>query len=518
MQVRYVFAALAVAAALTAGATGIASSAQLPTLTTAGEQGRGHKAVTFPLQVSPNGRYLETASGSPFLLVGDSPQSVAGNLSVANADAYFADRAAHGFNAVWINLLCGDYTACASTGATYDGVAPFTTGASPGTYDLSTPNSTYFSRVHQMVADAESRGIEVILDPIETGACIGGADSWSQTLNNNGDGTLSTTDKDYNYGKYLGTTFGDLPNVMFMSGNDFQCIHTAADTNNDALSVAAGIRATDPSALQSLEADFCSPNGGNTCEGSDSLTDSLGNSTGWASTVNLVGSYTYSPTYAQDRTSYAKNGGPVFLAEANYEGQQQGNSDGCITIRNCRLQEWWTMTSGATGQMYGGPCYGMTNSTTLSDCDTTGVTELGYVTQLMNQINWWSLVPDKGNAVITSGFGTCPTAGSIVSVNCVTTASDYTGIAGSATTALSYLPDPGSFSSVTVNLADFAGPVTARWYDPTNGLFTPISGSPLPNSGSQTFTPTANNSLGDKDWVLVLQGSPAKHHGGPHGG
>jgi hypothetical protein len=512
MKVRYVVAALAVAAALTVGATGI-SSAQLPVVATGGKPG-GNKRATFPLQVSSNGRYLETASGSPFLLVGDSPQSVAGDLSIANADAYFADRQAHGFNAVWINLLCGDYTACASTGATYDGVAPFTTGANPGTYDLSTPNSTYFSRVHQMVADAEADNIEVVLDPIETGGCIGGSDSWVSTISSNGNGTTSSTTKDYQYGAYLGTEFGDLKNIIWMSGNDFQCWQSSGDVEQDVLAVAEGIHSTDPSALQTAELNFC-PAGGNTCEGSKTLDDAK-----WDSVANLDGSYTYSPTYAEDRAAYAATPTmPMFLEEANYEGQVDGGTDGCITIRNCRLQEWWTMTSGATGQMYGGPCYGMTNSTTLSDCDTTGVTQLGYVTQLMNQINWWNLVPDTGNAVITSGFGTCPTAGSIVSVDCVTTASDYTGTAGSATTALSYLPDPSSFSSVTVNLADFAGPVTARWYDPTNGLFTPISGSPLPNSGSQTFTPTANNSLGDKDWVLVLQGAPAaKHHGGPHGG
>jgi hypothetical protein len=463
----------------------------------------------FPLQVSSNGRYLEDASGNPWLMVGDSPQSVAGNLSVPNADAYFSDRQLQGFNAVWINLLCGDYTGCASTGETYDGVAPFMTGTDPGSYDLSTPNSAYFDRVHQMIADAAAGGIEVVLDPIETGACIGGSDSWSQTLVNNGDRTLSTTDKDYRYGEYLGTEFGDLKNVLWMSGNDFQCIHTATDVNNDALSVAAGIRATDPGALQSSEADFCQVGGGFACQGSSSLTDSAGNSTGWASTVNLNAAYTYSPTYAEDRAAYSQTPTmPVFLAEANYEGQRQGNTDGCLTIRNCRLQEWWTMTSGATGQLYGGPSYPITNSTTLASIDTTAVTQLRYVTQLMDQIAWQGLVPDTGNAVVTSGFGTCPTSSSIVAVTCVTTASDYNGTAGSATEAVSYLPDPSTFASPVVNLADFAGPVTAQWYDPTNGTFMPVSGSPFTNRGSQTITPTTNNSAGDKDWVLLLRASP----------
>jgi hypothetical protein len=46
--------------------------------------------------------------------------------------------------------------------------------------------------------------------------------------------------------------------------------------------------------------------------------------------------------------------------------------------------------------------------------------------------------------------------------------------------------------------------VTARWYDPTNGTYRIISGSPLPNLGVRDFTPPGINSSGDDDWVLVL--------------
>jgi hypothetical protein len=48
-------------------------------------------------------------------------------------------------------------------------------------------------------------------------------------------------------------------------------------------------------------------------------------------------------------------------------------------------------------------------------------------------------------------------------------------------------------------------PVTARWFDPTNGTFTATSGSPFTNSDSHEFTTPGNNSSGDSDWLLVLQ-------------
>jgi hypothetical protein len=40
-----------------------------------------------------------------------------------HADQYFADRQAHGFNALWIILLCNSYTYCNADGTTFDGIA-----------------------------------------------------------------------------------------------------------------------------------------------------------------------------------------------------------------------------------------------------------------------------------------------------------------------------------------------------------------------------------------------------------
>jgi hypothetical protein len=56
-----------------------------------------------------------------------------------------------------------------------------------------------------------------------------------------------------------------------------------------------------------------------------------------------------------------------------------------------------------------------------------------------------------------------------------------------------------------VQLTSLRGAVTARWYDPSNGTFTTIAGSPFANSGAVAFTTPGSNSVGDPDWVLVLQ-------------
>lgn len=485
----------------------------------------GGDLTPFPLQVSGNGRFLENQDGNAFLIVGDSPQSMMGNLSETQAATYLADRESQGFNAVWSNLLCDSYTNCASNGKTADSVAPFTSGSGPSSYTFGSGlcgncNATYFNRMHDMVAQAAADGIEIFLDPIETGNCDTGG--WMDTIVANGDGSLSTTDADYRYGEYLGNTFGDLNNIVWQSGNDFDCISTTAN-NNDTRSVANGIAATDPSALQTLEADDCNGWG---CAGSTSIVDTAGDPTNWSGQVQINSVYTYAPTYALVRTALTESPTmPVIMGEASYEGQQNSSTDGCgagpagdTTARLCRLQDWWTMTSGATGQLYGGPCYGINSSINVTaDCDSAGAAQLHAQETFLKTIAWWTLEPDTSGKVVTSGGGSCPaplaagggsTGGAFGALTCVTTASDYDGLSsgdGSATLSLSYLPDPSTDASPVVNMADFAGPVTADWVDPADGAETAVTGSqPFTNSGSKTFTPSGNNSVGDKDWVLLL--------------
>ena len=78
--------------------------------------------LAFPLKIAPTGRYLVDQAGRPALIVGDSPQALIANLTEAEADHFFTDRERAGFNSVWINLLCDDYTGGRPDGTTYDAV------------------------------------------------------------------------------------------------------------------------------------------------------------------------------------------------------------------------------------------------------------------------------------------------------------------------------------------------------------------------------------------------------------
>src|SRR5512132_1428767 len=82
--------------------------------------GTASAAPAYPVKKGPTGRYLVDQNGVPFLIAGESPQAMIGNLSEADAELFFQNRRAHGFNTVWINLLCATYTGCRGDGKTFD--------------------------------------------------------------------------------------------------------------------------------------------------------------------------------------------------------------------------------------------------------------------------------------------------------------------------------------------------------------------------------------------------------------
>ena len=427
------------------------------------------------LRKSANGRYLIGPDNAPFLIAGDSPQSLMVNIATNDADMYFANRQSHAFNSVWINVLCTTYTGGNADGSTYDGIMPFT-GYLPGGvndlahYDLTKPNEAYFARCDQMLNLANKYGLMVFLDPIETGG-------WTTTVLNNGAKNCRA------FGRYLGKRFKNFPNIIWMSGND-----DSAWTNplqDVAVSaVALGIRQGDRQHIHTVE--LTSPSG--------SLDDPH-----WAGIIKANASYTYNPTYAQILRDYhRKKFVPFFLAEANYEFENI-NGPG-TTAPVLRKQEYWANLSGATGQLYGNHATWTFESGWQSLLDTPGAIQMAYVARLFEPRAWYKLVPDTNHVTVTAGFGTFSSTDTVANNDYLTAARTPDG-----TLVMAYTPVIQLF---TVDMTKLSGPVTARWYDPSNGSYTSIDGSPLSNTGTQDFTPPGNNSDGDGDWVLVLETRP----------
>jgi chitodextrinase len=416
----------------------------------------------YPLKVSLDRRYLVDQENVPFLLMGDSPQALMVNISEAEADMFFADREAHGFNGAWVNLLCGTYTGGRPDASTYDGIVPFTT---PG--DVSTPNETYFTRVDHMIALAEKHGIVVVLDPAETG-------SFLSVLLQNG------VTKSRDYGRYLGARYRNFDNIVWMSGNDFQSWPNPGD---DAVvqAVALGIRDNDHRHIHTIELDY---------PVSGSLDDA-----NWAPIIELNASYTYYPTYAQVLLDYDRpDAPPTFMVEANYEFEHNAGDLGTPQI--LRRQEYWTLLSGAAGQLYGnGYTWPFVNGWQ-NHLDTPGALQIAHVDALFGPRPWFNLIPDQNHTVVIAGNGTFADTGSLGSNDYLTAARTPDGAL-----VMAYMP---TIRTITVDMSKLGSPADASWYDPSNGTYHTI-GSSLQNSGTRTFAPPGNNGDGDGDWVLVLK-------------
>ena len=436
----------------------------------------GPSAPVFPLKVSADKRYLVDQRHVPFLIAGDSPQGLMGRLSELEADFYFANREAHGFNtAGWIDVTCGGHDYPDNVNATTpDGVPPFSGFVRGGTdyrhYDLGRPNEKYFVRLDHIVQIAARHHQAVFLNPMET---IG----WLPVLRNNG---LQAA---YAYGQYLGRRYKRFDNVLWLNGNDFNNWRNSTD---DALvqAVAKGIRSVDPDQLQTVELNV--------------FTSSSFDDPTWIPLIDLNSTYTYSPTYMQMLHSYnQKPVAPAYLVEGHYDLEDVGRPSDFGKPAVLRRQEYWTILTGGAGQFYGNSYTWSFKAGWRNHLDTPGAAQLQLWKQFFTALPWQELVPDRDHSILTAGFGVYGTFETRVSQ------SDYATAAATPDGKLVVVYMPTA-RTVTVNMRAARRSVRARWFDPSIGGYQAIPGSPFRKSNSHQFTPPGRNHDGDSDWVLLL--------------
>lgn len=437
--------------------------------------------TAFPLKISDNHRYLVDQNGKPFFMVGDTPQGLMGRLTEQDAEYYFADREAHGFNALgWIDVMCaGNDYKWNKDATTPDGIKPFNGYVAGGTdfthYDLSKPNEAYFRRLDHIIELAGKHHLLVFLDPIET---IG----WLPALRHNGMKAA------YAYGQYLGNRYKGYNNVAWLNGNDFN-MWTIPEDDDLVQTVSKGIRAASPNQMQTVELHV--------------RTSSSFDDPRWIPLIELNGTYTYSPTYIQMLHSYnQKPVSPVYMQEAHYDWEDVGTPPDFGTPYVLRKEDYWSTLTGGFGQWYGNKYTWSFADGWKEKIDTPGVEQLGIWAKFFNSLPWQELVPDQDHKLLTDGYGNFGNVDTRVSE------SDYAMAAKSedGSTAVVYVP---TGRTITLDMACLHGPARARWFDPTNGSYQDVVGGPFTNSGSKEFTTPGKNHAGDGDWVLLLQTSGA---------
>jgi hypothetical protein len=189
---------------------------------------------------------------------------------------------------------------------------------------------------------------------------------------------------------------------------------------------------------------------------------------------------------------------PLFEGESLFEGPS-------VPLHVVRRTAYWSYLSGAIGTTYG---WDNENTANALPFDLPGYHQMRYVRMLLEGRPWWRLALDQAHGWIVAGYGEYNGGTGPGGDDYVTAAYDPDG-----GLLLAYLPHAArGMRRITVDLRCFSGHVHARWFDPTNGSFLPVTASPLPNAGLQQFTSPTANSAGDDDWVLVLEAASAAEH------
>ncbi|MGD0223294.1 MAG: DUF4038 domain-containing protein [Terriglobia bacterium] len=416
------------------------------------------------LKVSGNGRYLVDQKGNPFLVVGDSPWSLIVQLNEKDRETYLADRQKRGFNSLIVNLLEHKFTTRAPN--TLTGLAPFKT---PG--DFSTPNDAYFDFAHQVVEQAGEHGMVVWLAPAYLGYG-GGDEGFFREIKAGGREKLRA------YGTYIGKRFKDLPNIVWILGGDYTPEKPDQWVVNE---LATAIREEDPTHVMTAHH---SPE--------SSAVTAFGEQE-WLA-INTVYGYEktlYRPLLAQ---YVRKPVHPFVLLETTYEDEHDSTPD------LIRRQAYWAMLAGACGQFFGNnPIWHFDGPTLFpfklpwrQALGAAGSRDMALLRELFIHLPWQELAPEVNHSILTEGYGS-------------DTATALTASTADGRLSITYIPSTGKgVRELTVALDGFAKPISARWYNPTNGHFVEIDGSPYAHHGTQRLRSPDDNGTGANDWVLVL--------------
>jgi len=417
---------------------------------------------TFPLNISPDKhcRYLEDSAGKPFLVHGEAAWSLIAQLSREQADQYLDDRSARGFNALLVSLIEHKFADNAPTNRY--GEPPFLTGG-----DYNTPNERYFAHADWVLRRASEKGFLVLLTPSYLGY-RGGPEGWYHEMVANGPEKLRQ------YGEYLGRRYRGFNNILWVEAGDY-------NPPNKTLvrAVAEGIRKFDHGALQTAH---CAP-------GTAALDYWRGEP--WLD-INSIYTNTDS-VYAAALKQYIRpNPLPFILLESAYENEFAASE------QQLRMQSYQALLAGAAGQIFGnnpiwhfdGPGLYPAPVTWQQAMNSRGTQSMTHLRNLFSAVSWWLLVPDFDNAILTPGFF-LPRDRAVAARSV------------DRSFAIFYLPSP---RTLVIDLSQLAGPrIVARWYDPANGQYSQISGSPFAAAGAKKFTALTRNNSGFGDWVLVLE-------------
>jgi hypothetical protein len=432
-------------------------------------------AQTWPLKVSSNKHYLTDQNDVPFFVNMESAWALPITITIAQLDTYLSDRKAKGYNSVVVRLIqkqWGGENNC-------NGLSPFTSTA------FTTPREAYFAHIDTVFQHCLDSNFWVLASPAYGGYACDAVDGWCPEIQSTSAADMKT------YGAYIGNRYKAFPNIGWLAGGDMNPIAYSINAKID--SMMQGIKGADVTYAR-LTTHHSARNSFGITYWQSPYGTPVGSSGNWL-TLNHI--YTDSSTTLLSKADsaydlIATTNLPFFGIEFYFD-----NDGHTTSAMKLRAQGWWTILAGGMGQTFGacpiwmfGVHYSAqfcTETNWLSMLGTTAAYDLGRCGTFFQSKNWWTLVPDRTDAVMTAGKGSGAT----------TARAAY---ASDSTVIIVYMPSNREVTMNT-NVLKSANKVRARWYDPTAGTYTAIG--MYDRSASQAFTPTEA-----QDWVLVLDSEP----------
>jgi hypothetical protein len=417
------------------------------------------------LKVSDNRRFLVRRNGTPFFYLGDTAWELFHRLNREEAEHYLRDRAAKGFTVIQAVVL-----------AEYGGLTePNPYGDLPlEDGDPARPIEGYFRHVDAIVDRAA-----------ELGLVIGMLPTWGDKWNRKwGQGPeIFTPENARVYGAFLGRRYRDRP-VIWVLGGD-RPIETGTHLAI-IRQMAAGLKEGDGG----RHLITYHPMGGRS-------------SAEWLHAEPWLDFNMLQSGHDRDRDNYNRIAvdyartptKPCLDGEPGYEDHPAGfkKENGYLTDYDTRKAAYWALFAGACGHTYG--CHDIWQMYSPGREPITfartpwrealhlpGATQVGYARRLIESRPFLTRVPDPSFIASDPGTGG----------EHVRATRDEDG-----SYALIYVP---TGKPLTVALDRLRGEsVTAHWYDPREGAWTPAGRFPR---AAREFTPPTSGE--GNDWVLVL--------------
>lgn len=405
--------------------------------------------MAFPLRISANGRYLVDHGGLPFFYHADTAWRMPQRLRRADTTRYLDLCKEQGFTAIHIHTINKEKEGPANQ----EGHLPFAPVP-----DVTRPNEPYWRHLDTVMEEIAVRGFLIVASVAWFGA---GGVGWRHHL---------TLEAARTYGRFLGLRYRHLPNILWVQGGD----NDPGDKADTARVLAESIKEVAPHQLHTYHA------------AAGHASARFFHEASWLD-VNMA--YTYDEAYRQALDEYRRPAPirPIILGETGYEGE--ANTGFPWTPALVRRQPYRALLTGAAGHAYGSAAVWHFGHEWRTALDKPGRRQMTHVKALFASRAWHTLEPSMDDTLLAAGRGE---------------GAAYAAAARAAdgSFALVYVP---TRRTLTVRIESLRGPITARWFDPTNGSFRTAPDPAWRDGGEVAIASPSRNSAGDEDFVLVLE-------------